>query len=257
MSRNSNLDNYEIDLNELIAALWSHKFLIILVTGLSIFLAGYHTLTAEKKFTAAAIFQIEQANNSGEFNLSNEIGALASLAGLSEGITPSSTDILLERVTGREFIVDLKSKFSLEQDPYFNQYEYDPNYKDPLWKATIKRMVGWQKTELEKNAIIENNVIGNYRQNVLFELTKSGAVQVSVTHTNPKKASYYSNNFMEEIRQMVEEESKASQLLRLNYLSETLADALQDMEKAQENLKTMLSKIAQWLRKTFFRQPET
>ena len=42
---------------------------------------------------------------------------------------------------------------------------------------------------------------------------------------------------MEEIRQMVEDESNASQALRLNYLSQTLADALQDMEKAQENLK--------------------
>ena len=42
---------------------------------------------------------------------------------------------------------------------------------------------------------------------------------------------------MEEIRQLVEDESNASQALRLNYLSETLADALQDMEKVQENLK--------------------
>ena len=42
---------------------------------------------------------------------------------------------------------------------------------------------------------------------------------------------------MEEIRQVAEEESEASQELRLNYLSETLADALQEMEKAQKNLK--------------------
>ena len=46
---------------------------------------------------------------------------------------------------------------------------------------------------------------------------------------------------MEEIRQLVEKESNASQALRLNYLSETLADALQDMEKAQENLKELCS----------------
>ncbi len=42
---------------------------------------------------------------------------------------------------------------------------------------------------------------------------------------------------MEEIRKLVEEESKTSQKRRLNYLSETLADALQEMEKAQKNLK--------------------
>ena len=97
--------------------------------------------------------------------------------------------------------------------------------------------MGWQKTELEKNAIIERNVLASYRGNIDFSVTDGGAIQISVTHTDPQKASYYANSFMEEIRKMVEKETKASQELRLNYLSETLADALQDMEKAQENLK--------------------
>ena len=34
----------------------------------------------------------------------------------------------------------------------------DPEYKDPFWKAAIKKIIGWQ-TELEKDAIIENNVL--------------------------------------------------------------------------------------------------
>ena len=42
---------------------------------------------------------------------------------------------------------------------------------------------------------------------------------------------------MEEIRRMVEQESTSAQTLRLNYLSQTLADALQEMERAQKNLK--------------------
>ena len=201
----------------------------------SIFLAGYYAITAEKKFTAKSIFQIEQNDSSSGFNLSGELGALASLAGFSGMQATSSTDVLLERATGREFIIDMKAKFSIDRDLYFNTY--DPDYKDPFWKATIKKIIGWQTTELEKNAIIENNVLKNYRKNVLFELTDGGAIEISVTHTDPEKASYYANGFMEEIRQMVEEESNASQALRLNYLSETLADALQDMEKAQENLK--------------------
>ena len=60
MSHNSNLEDDEIDLGELFAALWSHKLLITLFTGLSIFLAGYYAITTEKKFTAKSIFQIEQ-----------------------------------------------------------------------------------------------------------------------------------------------------------------------------------------------------
>ena len=45
MSNNSNLEDDEIDFSELFAALWSHKLLIILFTGLSIFLAGYYAIT--------------------------------------------------------------------------------------------------------------------------------------------------------------------------------------------------------------------
>ena len=235
MSYNSNLEDDEIDLGELFAALWSHKLLIILFTGLSIFLAGYYAITTEKKFMAKSIFQIEQNDSSSGFNLSGELGALASLAGFAGAQTTSSTDILLERATGREFIIDMQRKFSIDRDIYFNTY--DPDYEDPFWKATIKQIIGWQTTELEKNAIIENNILNNYRENVLFGLTDGGAIQISVTHIDPEKASYYANGFMEEIRQVVEEESIAAQDLRLNYLSETLADALQEMEEAQKNLK--------------------
>ena len=42
---------------------------------------------------------------------------------------------------------------------------------------------------------------------------------------------------MKAIREMLEEETNSSQTLRLNYLSEILANALQEMERAQVNLK--------------------
>ena len=38
--------------------------------------------------------------------------------------------------------------------------------KTQMWKATNKKILGWQKTEAEKTAIIENNIIQNFKQNV-------------------------------------------------------------------------------------------
>ena len=35
----------------------------------------------------------------------------------------SSIDILLERAKGREFIIDMKTKFSIDRDIYFNSYK--------------------------------------------------------------------------------------------------------------------------------------
>ena len=97
MSNNSNLEDDELDLGELLAALWSHKILIILFTGLSIFLAGYLAFTAEKKFTAKSIFQIQQNDGGSRFNMPGELGTLASLAGFGGAQATTSSDVLIER----------------------------------------------------------------------------------------------------------------------------------------------------------------
>ena len=186
MPQNPNFKTEEIDLGELLAGLWSHKMLIIFFTGLATFLAGNYAITTEKKFTASAIFQIEEQNKSSGFNISGELGALASIAGLSGVGKVSSSEILLERVAGREFIISMKEIFSLDLDPFFNTY--DPQHKDPFWKATIKKIIGWQKTEQDKNSIVENNVIKNYRENVVFLITKV-ARYTSVTQQTGKHLS--------------------------------------------------------------------
>ena len=49
---------------------------------------------------------------------------------------------------------------------------------------------------------------------------------------------------MEELRQLVESESNAAQNLRLSYLSETLADALQDMDRARRTSRVCLENSA-------------
>ena len=148
MPQKSNLEDDELNLSELFAALWSHKLLITLFTGLSIFLAGYHAVNTEKKFTASTIFQIREANSSSGLNISGDFATLATLAGLSGGGSASNLELLLERAIKREFILDMKRKVALDSDPYFNTY--DPNYKDPFWKATIKKILGWEKSQQDK-----------------------------------------------------------------------------------------------------------
>ena len=80
MSEQSYSIENEIDISEIFAILWSHKIVIFLITVFSIFLAGYFALTSNRQYTAKAIFEIKQENTA-SFNLSGELGALASLAG--------------------------------------------------------------------------------------------------------------------------------------------------------------------------------
>ena len=234
--------NREINLSELFAVIWAYKFFIILVVSSFTFLAGYKAITTEKRYTARAVFQIEQENNSG-LSIPSEIASLVSLSGLGGASgTNSDKDLLLERVVGREFILYVNKQSNLDLDPYFNSY--DPEYTDISRVANIKRFLNWNRKErdarklndADHKAIIENNIIANYRNNVKFSETESGAIAISVQHASPAKASKYANRFMENIRQLVEEENNTAQELKLNYLSETLADALQDMETTQKNL---------------------
>lgn len=233
MSNNPNLEPEEVDLGDLLAKIWAHKLLIALITGLSVFLAANYLLNADKKFTAQAVFQIKAANENSNFNLPSEFGALASLAGLTGGLEgPSSTEVLIERASKRELIILMKEKSSLDLDPYFN-----PNKTAPFWEVFLGKSIREQKTEEEENAITNDNIIRNYKKNVTFDISEGGAILVSVTHLDPKKAAQYANEFMEEMRLLVQQESDVAQQKRLNYLSETLAEALQEMETAQANLK--------------------
>jgi uncharacterized protein involved in exopolysaccharide biosynthesis len=224
----------EIDIAELFASLWSHKILIGLITGISIFLSGYHALTENKEYTASAKFKIKE-NDAGALNFTGELGTLASLAGLGGAIS-SGSDSLLERLMEREFILIASEKLSLEDDLFFQTY--DPTATDPLWKSIIKRLIGWKQPAQNDQAIIERTVIENYNKYVQVSETGGGAISISVTHKSPKLSAQYANSIMDEVRKLIVEEDEKNKDFRLTYLAETLADALQEMENAQNNLKS-------------------
>ena len=233
MTETSYSDEDDINLNELLIALWCHKILIGFITGLFIFISGYYVLNTDKQFTAAAVFEIEQ-NNSNNLSIPGELGALASFAGFGT-IGNSSSEILIERILEREFILKVSQTLSLHEDPFFQTY--DLNAADPIWKATIKTLIGWEKSDANKQYIIDSTIQKNYLEFVQTSQTPAGAIKISVTHENPKLAAEYANQIMELVRQTVATEEEKSKAMRLSYLAETLADALQDMEIAQQNIK--------------------
>ena len=233
MSEQNFQNDDEIDLSELFASLWSHKILIALITGISIFLSGFYALTTEKKYTANAVFNIEQSDSKG-LSLSGELGALASIAGFGSSVG-SGADLLLERIKSREFILEANQRLALSKDKFFNTY--NPDAKDPAWKALIKTLIGWQTPDRTKQLMVQEAVIKGYLGSVAASSTGAGAIQISVTHNNPELASNYANALMELVREMIEDQDNTSKASRLSYLAETLADALQDMEAAQSKLK--------------------
>ena len=108
---------------------------------------------------------------------------------------------------------------------------------DPIWKAIIKKLIGWEKSDADKQSLIDSAIQKNYIEYVEASQTPGGAIIISVTHENPNLAAEYANKIMELVRQTVATEEEKSKEMRLSYLAETLADALQDMEAAQQKVK--------------------
>ena len=164
--------------------------------------------------------------------MGGELGGLAALAGLTPGSSGGSASIL-ERAQSREFILAASEELQFAVDPDFNNY--DVNAEDPLWKATIKRLIGWVSVE-DEAAIVERNILENYAELVGISETDGGAFEISVTNTNPKRASEYANALMAMVADMVDREQKEETDERLAYLSEILATSLVDVERTQEAL---------------------
>ena len=237
----------ELELGEHLAGLWAHKIFICLFTSLSVFLSAYLYISKEKQFTSTAVFEISNDNQS-SFDLSSELGTLATIAGFGQP-SSSSSMILLERIMGREFILAANKQLKFNQDRFFNPY--NPEAREAVWKSTIKKIIGLTPIKKDETAIIENYIVNSYRSFIYAAITEAGAFSISVTHKDAEMAAKYANGLMEKTRQFVEIENKSSLEQRLTYLSETLADALQDMDKAQQNLKNFTLENSAMARENF------
>jgi uncharacterized protein involved in exopolysaccharide biosynthesis len=233
MNNNQNfiLDD-EINLVELLTTFWVYKAIIIISFLIGLTSALYIIKTTEKKYTSTVIFKLDQSGSS-DFQ-STQAGLLASVVGLNQGALGSN--LPTDQIKGRIFIETLNKKVNFVSDPFFNTY--NPNYKSPKWKTTLKRMIGWDNTPLDANEIVWQRIVSNYSKNVSVTETKENSIKLSVTHNNPNRAAEIANRIMLDLINISKLKKNEAQDGQLNYLSSTLAESLNDLETAQAKLKT-------------------
>ena len=221
----------EIDIREVLNVLWAHKIIIIFTSILSIFLASIYAQSLDKKFTSETIFKPRKDKNS-TLPFGNEFGQIAALSGIN--INKGSPGLTKEEINGRIFIQKIDALIDLRNDSYFNKYK--PGLIDPIWKSSIKNLIGWQKSS-NKEEIIWQGIVKEYSENVNLKKTIDGIMKVSVTHTNAKRASDISNIIVDTILSDTKDKIAKAQADQLDYLSNILLDAQLDLEKAQSKLK--------------------
>ena len=145
----SSRDNDEIDLRELVGALWRGKFLIMLCVLFAITLAALYLRSAERKYTVTYVFVPVASEEIGS-NLSG-LGGLASLAGIS---LPSSSSgdfktfkYLLKSEEVSSFILKeenlTKKIFAPEWNTQSGAFNSPPDgHLTPLIRALKKLLMG-------------------------------------------------------------------------------------------------------------------
>jgi uncharacterized protein involved in exopolysaccharide biosynthesis len=226
----------EIDLKDLLSCLYHYKFMILGILCVTVLAAGYHLGQAQKEFTAKSIFSLETSEKPNSL-LANSLGSLGSLASLA-GINPkkNSTALLIERITARDFILEVAEELNLKSDSYFNNFDHDK--KDPRWKVAVKFILDWkEKKSVNPAQIADWNVLRSFNKNISITTTEAGAIEINVTHKIPEKAASIANHIVSKVIRMIKEETFNEVETRLDYLAGSLAEALQDFDNAEEALK--------------------
>ena len=230
----ASLDSKDIDLREIMIILWAHKIVIVTVILVAVALSAYYARNKVKQYTSVATFKLDI--NDDLLNVNKDMEALSNIAGL--GVTAKETDLTVHLVKGRIFIKKLNAKLNFLDDPFFNRY--DPNKVDAYWKTIIKRLIGWSESPFQKNPNEEiwQGISKVYSENVNLSETDGNATKIAVTHYNPDRAAEIANSIMEMVIINLQDKKNSSQDDQLSYLSETLSNALIELEVAQSKLKT-------------------
>lgn len=230
-------EDSNINLKDIFFRLWAYKLLIISMCGFAILCGGLVGLDADKRYSSKAVFKISKKTSPG-FKLGGEIGALASIAGIGGQVGSSGPGLSTEEIKGRVFIEKIDKTLDFKSDKYFYK-KVNINSKDPVWKATIKHLIGYKREEVDLDEAAWQKIVRVYKKNVSVDIsTKNDTISVSVKHENPDRAAKIANTIMETILLDFKKERENDTKGRLVFLSTTMADALDELESAQEKLKT-------------------
>lgn len=227
-------DNYdtndEIDLREMFAALISKWAVIALFGFVSVTLAGYYGFkVAVPKYESNAVFAMPGASGSSLGGL----GALAGLAGVSIP-TSSGSNNVIDRVAGRDFVVELGDELDLLSDPFFNSTlnSPPPGIKQRLFIALGISKKGEPPTE----SALESGLADTFSDNISIATTKDGAYSVTFSHVDPDAAAIIANAVVDKVLTQSRDEQIEEQQSRVKYLSEQLFKAQNDLDNATEKV---------------------
>jgi uncharacterized protein involved in exopolysaccharide biosynthesis len=216
----------EIDLSVLIAALFQGKWIIIGFTSIASIIVVLYSLSLPNIYKAEALLVPISSNENVGGNI-QELGGLASLAGISLSEGSDTSAIALEKLQSLSFFeeillpqINLPDLMAVESwDPYSNSITYDKEIYDDSTKTWTREITSLQTPEPSAQesftAFMEH--IG-----ALTDI-KTRLITISAKHQSPFIAKQWADLVIKELNIFYREKDKKEATFAVDYLNEQIS----------------------------------
>jgi LPS O-antigen subunit length determinant protein (WzzB/FepE family) len=191
-------DEYELDLGALFRMAWDSKYTILLCSALCAMVAVYVALTATPIYRAEAVVaEVHDSNMSGAASLANQLGGIASLAGIN---LPTGDE------AGHEAQAILQSRRLVEE---FVQRE---GLLPDLKENSSKTLTLWR-------------AVNQFRDNVLTvrEDKRTGLTKITIEWRDPATAANWANKFVAFANEVLRTRALNDSTRNIEYLNKQIA----------------------------------
>ena len=234
------VEDDEIDLRELFAALISGWFTIGVSTAIALVVSIFYALfMTVEKYESISVFALNDSKSS---SLPAGLGGLAGLAGISLPSSGGASGRVEDIILSREFLLDTAGKLDLWDDPDF-ALDTDATSQGSIVRKLLPFLRGLGKSEAE-HIQASNDLEAKLRQDMYNRLSKaltintrdSGVIEISYKDTSPERAARLVNAIVDEVILILETQEIERSRSELQYLETELLRVQEELEQAAQAL---------------------
>lgn len=254
----SNQTNDEIDLLELMKAIWKGKWIIFISTTIFAIGSVIYALSLPNIYKADALLAPAESSKGGSLSqMAGQLGGLAALAGVNLGGSEfSQTELAVQVMQSRQFVEEFVDKHDLlvplmavkawdltNNKLILNDGLY--NSKTDSWLRAPEGLRGARPSAQEAFELFNKEIL-NVSKN-----KESGLYTVSVKYYSPYMAQQWVNWLIEDINKVMRQRAISEASQNLNYLNAQLEKtAVADMKSTfykliEEQTKSLMLAEAQ------------
>ncbi|MBQ4844339.1 Wzz/FepE/Etk N-terminal domain-containing protein [Pseudoalteromonas sp. MMG005] len=233
------IKSHEIDLSEILRALYQGKIVIILCSLVFSVCGVYYALSLPNVYKATALLSpVEEAQGGMLNGLKSDLGGLASIAGVNLGGSGGNKSALaLQILQSRGFLNQFVDKYDLKPilmatngwELSANKLTYNSNVYDLNTEQWIRDVSPPRNSVPGIQEVYEHILSQNL---TVVEDKKKDLVWLSITHFSPVVAKDLVDKLVIEINARMQDDDIKQATTKINYLKKTLNEtSIADMQK--------------------------